>query len=115
MDPEHTDAGSLVTCDVLLSDAFEGGHLETPNAGGAPPTRHAFALGDALIFPSEKYHNVSRIEAGVRHVLIVEFWEGPDRRCAHYCRIKVPCAYDLDASVQDRMNLAARKHLTGEM
>ncbi len=85
VDPEHTDAGSLVTVDILLSDRFEGGHLETPNAGGAAPTRHAFELGDALLFPSEKYHGVSRVVGGTRHVLIVEFWDGPDRRCAHYC------------------------------
>ena len=104
VDPEHTDAGSLVTVDILLSDRFEGGHLETPNAGGAAPTRHTFELGDALLFPSEKYHGVSRVVGGTRHALIVEFWDGPDRRCAHYCPSS---SMILQSTVADRMRAHA--------
>ena len=52
VDPEHTDDGSLVTVDVLLSDRFEGGHLETPTPGGSAPTRPTCELCDALSFPT---------------------------------------------------------------
>lgn len=49
-DPRHYDSGSVVTIDVMLSDNFDGGHMQTLEADGELHT-HEFNRGDALIFP----------------------------------------------------------------
>ena len=51
-DPRHYDSGSVVTIDVMLSDNFEGGHMQTLEADGELHT-HTFNRGDALIFPRQ--------------------------------------------------------------
>ena len=38
---------------------------------------HYAERGDAIIFHSEKMHNVAPIESGVRHALVIELWLGP--------------------------------------
>merc|ERR1712176_567844 len=57
---EHYDAGSCVTIDIMLSQPgrdFDGGCLEFPaSSHGSTPDR--FHQGDALVFPSHKYHCV---------------------------------------------------------
>jgi hypothetical protein len=47
--------------------------------------RHRFQLGDAVIFPSLKFHQVSTITKGCRKVLVLEFWHGVERHCSHRC------------------------------
>jgi hypothetical protein len=82
-DPEHYDYGSLLTLDVMLSDeaSFDGGGFRTLEADGSLAP-HAFARGDALLFVSHKPHCVAPVTRGVRHVLVVEFWEGECTRRA---------------------------------
>ena len=55
---------------------------------------HDWRVGDALVFPSHKYHCVAPITAGVRRVLVLEFWEGVERWCDHRCEVpRGECAY----------------------
>ena len=86
-DPTHYDIGSVVTVDVMLDDAFEGGQLQTLEADGELRT-HEFGTGDALIFPSYKYHTVAPVTGGLRQTLVLEFWRGEECRCNH--RREVP-------------------------
>ena len=85
-DPKHYDLNSLLTCDIMLSNdgLFEGGHLQTLEADGTLK-KHEFKQGDALIFVSHKYHNVSRVISGSRNVMVLEFWQGAERQCSHRC------------------------------
>jgi hypothetical protein len=46
---------------------------------------HEFRRGDALVFPSHKYHCVQPVKAGMRQVMILEFWVGEERDCNHRC------------------------------
>merc|ERR1712046_337290 len=46
---------------------------------------HAFGKGDALVFVSHKPHHVQPVKTGQRETLIMELWEGEDRRCNHRC------------------------------
>lgn len=66
-DPKHFDAGSVVTVDIMLSDKFEGGDFQTLESDGTMKS-YDFNVGDALIFPSYKYHSVAPISSGVRKV-----------------------------------------------
>ena len=50
---------------------------------------HEFRRGDALVFPSHKYHCVQPVGAGMRQVMILEFWVGEERDCNHRFRISV--------------------------
>ena len=83
---DHIDYGSLLTLDVMLSDPgdFEGGVFHTVEADGTVQP-HEFAKGDMMLFQSHKYHAVSEVKAGLRQVLIMELWQGEERRCAHRC------------------------------
>jgi hypothetical protein len=47
--------------------------------------QHEFRRGDAVVFPSHKYHCVRPVREGVRQVLILELWLGRERRCNHRC------------------------------
>ena len=106
---KHYDAGSLITMDIMLADPgvdFEGGSLVMPdppkepardtttagedgNWGGEPTvTIPEFQQGDAVLFVSHKYHNVTAVTSGRRRVLVLELWEGPERTCAHRCLCK---------------------------
>ena len=70
----------------MLSDTsdFEGGVLSTLEPDGSM-IEHTFERGDALIFPSHKYHCVTPVTAGRRNVLVCELWEGLPRRCPQRC------------------------------
>ena len=83
---KHYDSGSIVTLDVLLSDAseFEGGHLQMMEPDGSK-TRPTFEQGDAIVFPSHKYHTVVPVSKGRRRTMILEFWCGEERTCPHRC------------------------------
>jgi len=39
---------------------------------------HTFERGDGMVFVSHKYHSVSTLEQGTRHVLVLELWEGTE-------------------------------------
>jgi|LauGreDrversion4_1035100.scaffolds.fasta_scaffold233134_1 hypothetical protein len=76
----HRDAGSSITMSVLLSEPSQaaGGTFLTwvPGADGAEAVEHALGRGDAILFRSEDFHNVSPVRAGVRQSLVVELWTG---------------------------------------
>ena len=98
--PTHHDTGSLVTIDVMLSDAseFEGGQFSTKEADGTVRS-HPFDKGDALCFVSHKYHHVEPVSAGRRRVLVMELWEGEERTCAHRCEQRTGhCGHTVRAS-----------------
>jgi tetratricopeptide (TPR) repeat protein len=82
----HYDQGSLVTVDVMLSDAaaFEGGQFSTLEEDDVLKN-HAFEKGDLLLFLSHKYHCVAPVDAGERRVFVAEIWEGEARDCAGRC------------------------------
>ena len=85
-DPQHVDAGSLVTVDVMLDAAFEGGAFRTLEDGAAVSHADVFRdPGDVVVFLSLKRHHVDRVTAGARRVLVLEFWDGPERGCPHRC------------------------------
>ena len=75
LDPGHCDDGSTLTISVLLSEAetFDGGEFVTWNKGH--PVAHSMQQGDAILFYSERVHNVTTITRGVRQSLVVEMWE----------------------------------------
>ena len=77
MERDHKDSGSSLTMSLLLSDtaAFEGGRFLTYDAGGAP-VEHDVQCGDGILFRSEDLHNVTPLERGVRHALVLELWVG---------------------------------------
>ena len=81
-----TPPGSLVTVDVMLSDAaaFEGGQFSTLEEDDVLKN-HAFEKGDLLLFLSHKYHCVAPVDAGERRVFVAEIWEGEARDCAGRC------------------------------
>ncbi|KAH8097457.1 hypothetical protein JL720_348 [Aureococcus anophagefferens] len=64
---QHYDQGSLVTVDIMLSDAaaFEGGQFST--------------------LEEDDYHCVAPVDAGERRVFVAEIWEGEARDCAGRC------------------------------
>lgn len=56
-------------------------------------------LRSALVFVSHKFHCVTPVTAGRRHVLVMELWEGEERECAHRCeRHTGPCSHSVRAS-----------------
>ena len=83
----HRDQGSLLTMSVLLSDPrdFQGGTFATCANGEleedceTDPAHlrvlHHVGRGDAVLFHSEKMHNVTPITQGVRHTLVIELWQ----------------------------------------
>jgi len=83
-DPEHRDSGSLVTLSALLSvpGAYEGGRLRFPEAQGSPSGDLAPSLGqgDAVVFVSERRHNVDTVTSGERRALVVELWDRPSNQ-----------------------------------
>ena len=53
---------------------------------------HLFTKGDALVFPSHKYHTIAPVTRGRRQVLVLEFWRGDARPCNHRCEVESgPC------------------------
>lgn len=78
----HYDGGSLLTMVVMLSDPavdFEGGRLVVSDpdqweADGSFIDAGLTNPGDCVVFPSHKYHNVSVVTKGKRHVAVMELW-----------------------------------------
>ncbi len=77
LQPKHRDNGSALTISVMLSDpaSTSGGAFVTYDEGA--PVVHALGHGDAILFHSEKLHNVCTVTSGVRQALVVELWEAP--------------------------------------
>lgn len=75
--PGHRDCGSDLTISILLScpESTSGGDFVTYTDG--VPKAHKMGRGDAILFKSEKLHNVSTVTKGIRQSLVVELW--PDR------------------------------------
>ena len=80
-DPKHFDSGSVVTIDIRLRGDFEGGDFTTLETDDTLLRAATFEVGDALVFPSYKYHSVGEVTTGVRRVLVCEFWRGEEREC----------------------------------
>ncbi|KAH8055388.1 hypothetical protein JL722_8296 [Aureococcus anophagefferens] len=116
----HVDSGSCYTVDCMLArpDAdFSGGDFVAE--GLRTPLDD---LGDVVVFPSHKRHNVRPVTRGERSVLVVEFWTGPERACGHRCeRASGPCAVrPVAAAMADALGeldeddaAAARRFLRG--
>jgi hypothetical protein len=109
---KHMDRGSLVTVDVLLSEPrvdFEGGDFCTLESDGAL-LLHKFGgrdrSGDALLFVSHKYHCVQPVQSGVRRVLVIELWLGPDRTCEHRCNHPKACSLEFRPEEVEAMTAA---------
>lgn len=75
--PGHCDNGSVLTLSVMLSDPddLSGGQFVTFTDG--EPVVHKLSRGDAILFRSEKHHNVTTVRAGVRQSLVLELWLQP--------------------------------------
>ena len=102
-DIQHYDIGSIITVDIMLQEATQGGKFVTlestaqrksslKKVPGLPPALkgcllkpHDFAVGDILVFVSHKFHCVSEVQEGTRKVLVIEFWNGQQRQCGHRC------------------------------
>jgi len=74
--PGHRDHGSVLSMSVLLTDPadVDGGDFITYAEGS--PIVHKLRRGDAILFLSEKIHNVSTVVRGIRRSLVVEQWSG---------------------------------------
>jgi predicted 2-oxoglutarate/Fe(II)-dependent dioxygenase YbiX len=80
----HHDCGSLLTMVVMLSEPgvdFEGGVLLASCPEMWQKTEKCIELpllhrGDCAIFPSHKFHNVTAVTKGKRHVAVMELWTG---------------------------------------
>jgi len=85
LDPDHRDVGSVLTLSALLVDPddLDGGEFMTWEDGSA--VVHDLECGDAVIFRSERVHNVAVVLEGVRHSLVIELWDGPDNACDRHC------------------------------
>jgi predicted 2-oxoglutarate/Fe(II)-dependent dioxygenase YbiX len=51
---------------------MSGGEFVTYCDGA--PVAHKMAQGDAILFHSEKLHNISTVTGGLRQSLVVELW-----------------------------------------
>ena len=109
-DKHHYDSGSLVTVDVMCSSPgidFDGGNFNTLEADSSSIC-HEFRFGDAIIFPSHKYHCVQPVSSGTRSVFVIELWEGEERHCAHRCQTAHgACEYSLTENKIEQILTAA--------
>ena len=76
--PDHRDSGSSISMSVLLSSPSEchGGRFITWDQQRTPH-EHLLQRGDAVLFHSERIHNVSPVLEGERSSLVIELWFGP--------------------------------------
>lgn len=81
-DPDHRDSGSILTLSALLSDpsTYQGGKLVFPGAKEGPAFQPPLGCGDAVLFVSERRHNVEQLTSGERRVLVIELWPGATNR-----------------------------------
>ena len=74
--PSHRDNDSVLTLSARVSEdgAFDKGRFVTYDRGA--PVAHRLDQGSAVLFPSEKLHNIEKVERGTRESLVIELWEG---------------------------------------
>ena len=81
----HYDHGSLITIDIMLSDAtaFDGGAFATSEPGDYL-LQHPFEKGDLLLWsePQVPLRLTRRRGTGVRNVFVPSLWEGDEREPA---------------------------------
>ena len=94
-DVNHYDLNSCATIDIMLSapGEFSGGTFNTLEESDSL-MEHTFSIpGDAIVFVSHKYHSVKKVTHGIRRVLVIELWRGPERTCNHRCEsLSMVCA-----------------------
>jgi len=84
VDDHHYDDGSVVTIVCLVDKAADltGGVFRTFESDGTH-AEHALDCGDVLCLLSHKYHNVTPVQTGHRHSLVLELWQDSEGdRCA---------------------------------
>lgn len=75
MERGHRDKGSVISLSALLTAPGGGGAFTTWDADGGA-VEHALRPGDAVVFASEKTHNVSLVTSGTRQTVVIELWDG---------------------------------------
>lgn len=55
-----------------------GGDVHNVNVSAGEVVPHALKQGDAILFRSEKHHNVTTVREGKRQSLVIELWLGPE-------------------------------------
>ena len=75
MERGHRDKGSAISLSALLTAPGGGGAFTTWDADGGA-VEHALRPGDAVVFASERTHNVSLVTSGTRQTVVIELWEG---------------------------------------
>ena len=75
MERGHRDKGSAISLSALLTAPGGGGAFTTWDADGGA-VEHALRPGDAVVFASERTHNVSRVTSGTRQTVVIELWDG---------------------------------------
>ena len=83
MDRGHRDKGSAVSLSALLTAPGGGGAFTTWDAEGGA-VEHALQPGDAVVFASEKTHNVSLVTSGTRQTVVIELWESDENARDRY-------------------------------
>ena len=78
MERDHKDSGSALSMSVCLTPCAAGGKFLTWDGedGRDVPVVHECRRGDAVLFRSEDYHNVSPVTEGIRQTLVIELWAG---------------------------------------
>ena len=81
MERDHKDSGSALSMSVCLTPCAKGGAFLTWDGDDKDtPVEHACLRGDAVLFRSEDYHNVSPVLEGTRQTLVIELWAGERNR-----------------------------------
>lgn len=75
LSPMHRDNGSVFTMSVMLSEPGEGDGGQFVTYSEGLPIVHQMKKGDAILFQSEKLHNVATVTGGTRNSLVVELWK----------------------------------------
>ena len=75
MERGHRDKGSAISLSALLTAPGGGGAFMTWDADGGA-VEHAPQPGDAVVFASERTHNVSLVTSGTRQTVVIELWDG---------------------------------------
>merc|ERR1711924_5656 len=106
--------GSLITIAVMLEEATEGGVMQFPNyhenlqlsdERGFPQRTGTVTViplrrGDAVVYPSAKYHRIEPVRKGFRRTLVIELWDGRNSTDDHRCDTKrgdcCHCSYGTD-------------------
>lgn len=73
--PGHTDKGSCISMSILLDECDAGGAFVTWDNEQRPVELIA-RRGDAILFHSNRIHNIAPVLAGERLSLVLELWEG---------------------------------------